>query len=61
MEIRWRRRGNREGCQVPTLGCVLELEKRTDPRNVDGQMGQARGRCCYQLYFISRKRAEFKQ
>lgn len=42
MEIRWRRRGNWEGCQVPTLGCVLELEKRTDPRNVDGQMGQAR-------------------
>lgn len=61
MEIRWRRRGNWEGCQVPTLGCVLELEKRTDPRNVDGQMGQARGRCCYQLYFIWRKRAEFKQ
>lgn len=61
MEIRWGRRGNWEGCQVPTLGCVLELEKRTDPRHVDGQMGQVRGRCCYQIYFISRKQEEFKQ
>lgn len=46
MEIRSGRRGNWEGCQVPILGCVLELEKKTDPRKVDSQMGQARGRCC---------------
>ena len=46
MEIRSGRRGNWEGCQVPTLGSVLELEKKTDPRKVDSQMGQARGRCC---------------